>query len=54
MAEKLNNLSNEELVDLVESRVGEDLQMIRINGSVVGAMVGILLYLITFTVERFV
>ena len=51
---KFYNLSNEELVDLVESRVGEDLQMIRINGSVVGAMVGILLYLITFTVERFV
>lgn len=52
--EKLDGFSNDDLKELVEKRVGDDLQMIRINGSVVGAIAGMLLYFITFFVERFV
>jgi uncharacterized membrane-anchored protein YjiN (DUF445 family) len=40
--------SNERLVAYIEDKVGNDLQMIRINGSVVGGLVGLALYLITF------
>ena len=54
MKEKLAELSNDDLKNLIENRVGDDLQMIRINGSVVGAIVGMMLYFITFIVERFV
>ncbi|HWR40774.1 MAG TPA: DUF445 domain-containing protein [Patescibacteria group bacterium] len=44
--EKLSQFSDTMLVDFIETRVGNDLQMIRINGSVVGGAVGILLYLL--------
>lgn len=50
--EELMKHSQEEFVDLIESRVGDDLQMIRINGSVVGAIAGMGLYVISFVVER--
>lgn len=46
--DKLNEFSNEELVELIETNAGNDLQMIRINGSVVGGFVGIITYLLTF------
>jgi len=36
------------LIDFVETRAGNDLQMIRINGSVVGGLVGMLIFLLTF------
>ena len=52
--EKLVQLSDDALKELVKNRVGDDLQMIRINGSVVGAMVGMVLYFITFIAERFI
>lgn len=44
----LDRFSNERLVDFMETKVGNDLQMIRINGSVVGGLAGGLLYLATF------
>ncbi len=48
----LSHLSDDELVELAETRVADDLQMIRINGSVVGALVGMILYLLVCGVER--
>lgn len=50
--EKLKAFSNETLVEFVETRIADDLQMIRINGSLVGALVGMLLYAMTFFAER--
>ena len=50
--EELMKYSKDDFVDLVESRVGDDLQMIRINGSVIGAVAGMGLYVISFIVER--
>lgn len=50
--EQLSKLSDEELVEMAESRVADDLQMIRINGSLVGAFVGMGLYLLGQAVER--
>jgi uncharacterized membrane-anchored protein YjiN (DUF445 family) len=44
----LNELSNELLVTFIETKVGNDLQMIRINGSIVGGLAGMLLYVMTF------
>lgn len=44
----LSSWSNEKLVYYIESKVGNDLQMIRINGSIVGGLTGLALYLITF------
>ena len=44
--ENLQRFSDADLVDLIESRAGEDLQMIRINGAVVGGLAGMALYLI--------
>ncbi|OBR63996.1 hypothetical protein A7K91_11415 [Paenibacillus oryzae] len=46
--EKLNAFSEEELSDFVKDKAGKDLQYIRLNGMVVGAFVGMGLYLLTF------
>ncbi|MDT8903474.1 DUF445 domain-containing protein [Anaeroselena agilis] len=45
--ERLDQYSTTALVDFIESRVGNDLQMIRINGSVVGGLAGMLIFLLT-------
>ncbi|MCX7781281.1 MAG: DUF445 domain-containing protein [Negativicutes bacterium] len=44
----LNQFSNEMLVKFVEDRVGDDLQMIRINGSVVGGLAGMIIFCGTY------
>lgn len=46
--EGLERYSDEMLVELIESKAGEDLQMIRINGSVVGGLAGMLFYLVSW------
>jgi len=46
--ESLNKFTNVMLVDFIENKIGNDLQMIRINGSVVGGLVGMVLYIMTF------
>jgi uncharacterized membrane-anchored protein YjiN (DUF445 family) len=43
--DRLNRFSDENLTNMIEAKVGEDLNWIRINGSLVGGMVGVLLYL---------
>ena len=52
MERQLAKMTDDELVELVETRVEDDLQMIRINGAVVGSVVGMLLYLLTMAAER--
>ena len=42
----LDNLKDAELVERIEARVGADLQYIRLNGAVIGGLVGVLLALI--------
>lgn len=42
----LQRFSEQDLVEMIESRAGDDLQMIRINGAVVGGITGALLYLL--------
>ena len=49
--DSLNEFTNERLVSFIENKVGNDLQMIRINGSVVGGLVGMVIYLLTFWLE---
>jgi len=44
--EKLEGLDDSGLVMSLEEKVGDDLQWIRINGTVIGALVGIMQYLI--------
>lgn len=46
--EGLEKYSDEMLVELIEAKTGADLQMIRINGSVVGALAGMLFYLVNY------
>ncbi len=41
--EYLQNLTDKELVERIEGRVGGDLQFIRLNGAVIGGLVGIFL-----------
>ena len=50
--ERLGEFSDDELVEFVESRVQDDLQMIRINGAVVGSLVGMGLYILVTLAER--
>lgn len=45
--DNLDKYSDDMLVDLIESKAGDDLQLIRINGSVVGGLVGIIIFLLT-------
>jgi uncharacterized membrane-anchored protein YjiN (DUF445 family) len=47
----LESMTNDQLVELIESRAGNDLQMVRINGSVVGGLAGMILYLLTFWIK---
>ena len=51
--ERLDKFSDDELTKFVEGKVSDDLQMIRINGSVCGAAVGMLLYIIAQILEKF-
>jgi uncharacterized membrane-anchored protein YjiN (DUF445 family) len=44
--EKLQNLNDIGLVKSMEDQVGDDLQWIRINGTVIGALVGVIQYLL--------
>ncbi|SDM04695.1 Uncharacterized membrane-anchored protein YjiN, DUF445 family [Dendrosporobacter quercicolus] len=44
----LKKMTDDMLVEFIETRVGNDLQMIRINGSVVGGLAGMCIYLLTF------
>ena len=46
--ERLNSLSDEELVEFTEEKVADDLQMIRINGSIVGAIAGMALSVVVY------
>lgn len=46
VGESLQKLSNVELVKQIETKVGEDLQYIRLNGAIVGGVVGMLIMLI--------
>jgi uncharacterized membrane-anchored protein YjiN (DUF445 family) len=44
--EGLDPLTDDKLVELIEDKAGDDLQMIRINGSVVGGLAGMLIYVL--------
>ena len=52
--ERLNKFSDDELTTFVEGHVANDLQMIRINGSVCGAIVGMFLYVVSQVIENFI
>src|SRR5262249_33541876 len=43
--EQMNRLSDDKLTELIQAKVGEDLNWIRLNGSFVGGLVGAGLYL---------
>ncbi len=49
---KLNSYSEEEFVSLIEEKISDDLQMIRINGSIVGGVAGILLSALALLVSE--
>jgi len=50
--ERLDEMSDDKLVAFVEAKVQDDLQMIRINGAIVGSLVGMGLYLLVELAER--
>jgi len=52
MERQLAKMTDDEMVELVETRVEDDLQMIRINGAVIGSIAGMLLYILTSAAER--
>jgi uncharacterized membrane-anchored protein YjiN (DUF445 family) len=47
----LDKLDNETLIRLMEDKAGNDLQMIRINGSLVGGLAGLIIYLLTYFIS---
>ena len=47
ISKKVKDTPKQEISDLIESYVGKDLQFIRINGTIVGGLVGLLIFLIT-------
>jgi uncharacterized membrane-anchored protein YjiN (DUF445 family) len=44
--EQMDRFSDRALTELIESRVGEDLNWIRLNGTFVGGLIGVVLYLL--------
>ena len=51
--ERLDKLSDDDLTEFVEKKVSDDLQMIRINGSICGAVAGMFLYVVSQIIEKF-
>lgn len=49
--EGLDPWTDDKLVELIEDKAGNDLQMIRINGSVVGGLAGMLIYLLGMVLQ---
>jgi uncharacterized membrane-anchored protein YjiN (DUF445 family) len=49
--QKLDLFSNDMLVEIIEEKTGDDLQIIRINGSLVGGLTGVAIYLLTFWIN---
>lgn len=49
----LNDLKHEQLIYQIESKVGNDLQYIRINGSIVGSIVGFLIAIVSLMIKIF-
>jgi len=52
--ERLDRWNDDELTEFVESHVADDLQMIRINGSVCGGIVGMILYGVAYLINHFI
>ena len=50
--ERLDKFSDDELTEFVEGHVADDLQMIRINGSICGALVGMFLFVVSQIIEH--
>jgi len=48
----LNAFSEKELLQFVQDKAGQDLQYIRLNGTFVGGLIGVVLYLATFWIGR--
>ncbi|MBU3158384.1 DUF445 domain-containing protein [Clostridium frigoris] len=48
--ENLSKYTDTMLIDLIESSAGNDLQLIRINGSLVGGIIGIVIYIIKYSI----
>ena len=49
--EGLEPLTDDKLVELIEEKAGNDLQMIRINGSLVGGFVGMIIYVLGMVIR---
>ncbi|MCS6854069.1 MAG: DUF445 domain-containing protein [Elioraea sp.] len=49
VAAKVTGWSEQDLVERIELKVGRELQMIRLNGTILGALVGAMLYLVLST-----
>ncbi|URZ15696.1 DUF445 domain-containing protein [Clostridium felsineum] len=45
--ESLNKYNDEEIINLAYDKAGDELQLIRINGSVVGGVLGVIIFVIT-------
>jgi uncharacterized membrane-anchored protein YjiN (DUF445 family) len=52
IAEVVRNWDTETLVDRLELSVGRDLQYIRVNGTLVGGLVGLLIFMLSAWIER--
>ncbi|WP_410211481.1 DUF445 domain-containing protein [Aquirhabdus sp.] len=51
ISEQIHNWDTRDMIGKIESEVGGDLHMIRVNGVVVGFMIGIILGLVRFAIE---
>ena len=54
VSEQIHHWDTRDMISKIESEVGGDLHMIRVNGVVVGFMIGIILGLIRFAIEGIV
>lgn len=54
ISERIHEWDSTEMIDKIESEVGGDLHMIRVNGVVVGAFIGLVLGIIRALFENFI
>ena len=53
VAQRVRAWDATEMSDVLERHMGRDLQFIRINGTLVGALVGLVLHALTVAVSKF-
>jgi uncharacterized membrane-anchored protein YjiN (DUF445 family) len=52
ISQTIDNWGSDKITDKIESEVGRDLQFIRINGTLIGGLAGLVIYTVSFLAKQ--